>query len=91
MEVGLLKIYQTFASRILDVSIPDIPFLRHHPVKYRRSGRHLVHLERDLSPDGIERLAHAMAGDAPAEWEQLGDEPMHLTAGLFAHLHGGIG
>ena len=63
----------TYASRMFHSS-------RHRPVEDLRARRHLVHLERDVLADAAQRLADAVAGDAPADREEVGDELVQLLA-----------
>ena len=67
---------------ILDVGVPDVPFLRHRPVERLCTGRNLVLLQRNDLRDPSERLADAVAGDRPADRVEVGDEPVELLADL---------
>ena len=73
VQIRILKIDDSFAARIFNVGIADIPFAGDGPVKNLCSAGHFVNRERDVFLDLLKRLAEAIAGDAAADGKELGD------------------
>ena len=59
------------AVRAVDPGAAEVPLPGHDPVEDRRAGRRLDDLEGQLAAERRERRAHAVAGEAAREREQL--------------------
>ena len=64
----------------LDPGAAEIPLPGDRPIEDLRPGRSLDHFERDLAPEHRERLAHAVAREAPRDREQLSHEGEEFLA-----------
>ena len=71
VEVRLAEVDDPLARRRRDVGVADVPLVRHRPVEHLRPARHLVDLERDPLADRRSVCAHAVAGDAATDREEL--------------------
>ena len=71
------KVDDTAPSRILNVAVFDVPFLRDRPVEHLGAGCHLMGLKRDQFAKPEEALPQAISGDAAADREQLADQFDH--------------
>ena len=86
------EIDQPLAGQIGDIGVLDTPLIRNLPVIARRSGRDLAQIERSHLAQALQCLAHAIAGQAPTDREELLQQrfrlrdqpaPIQLTVGEF--------
>src|SRR5580658_9662808 len=80
MQVVGAEVHYPFAIRAGDVRILDVPLEWHLPVEHFAATRNLAALELDSSPYEIQRLAYPVAGDAAAEWVELGGKGVQSLA-----------
>ena len=78
VEVAVREVDDAAPTGILDVGVSDVPFLRDGPVEDLGARRDLMQLQGDPFADPAKGLADPVAGDAPADREQLLHEPEHL-------------
>ena len=81
VQVVLLEVDDPVAVLVEDVGIADVPLGGHGPVEDPGAGGHLVDRQGQVLAEDAERLAHAVAGDAPADREQAPRERVHRRAG----------
>src|SRR4249920_794267 len=83
VEIVLTEVDNATTVPILDVGIANVPLLGNGPVEDLRSRRDLVDLQRDPLGDPAQGLADTLAGDAPADGEQLLHETEHPGSDLI--------
>ena len=71
VQVAVAEIDQPFPLQIGDVGVSHVPLIGNGPVIALRSGRDFNHLEGCDLLQSPECLTHAIAGQAPADREQL--------------------
>jgi len=49
VQVGLLKVNDTFPAQVFHIGIFDVPFHRYRPIEDLCAGRHVMNLDRDVS------------------------------------------
>ena len=75
VEVTPPEVDDAFAGRVLNVSVPDVPFLRNGPVEHGGAGGNLFQPQRDGPLKEPEALSQPIAGDAPAKRVKVLDMP----------------
>src|ERR1700738_2613201 len=83
MEIRVRPVDDFLPPRVLDESVPDVPFLRDGPIEHRSAAGHLVDLKRIWSSDDLESPSHPVAGHAPADRIQLGDQIVHPSTRIL--------
>ena len=80
MKVAGGHVHHAAPKRVLDVGLPDLPFLRHHPVEDGRPRGNVVHDQREMASEDRESLTYALAGDAAEDRIQLADQLVQLAS-----------
>src|SRR5947209_19625764 len=99
MQIRLPEVNSPHAVTSLDVTVPDIPFLRHGPIEDLRSGGNFRAPDVDFRGKHTKRLPYAVAGDAAAyrveradPIVELGSERAGIQAGAQrGHIHEVLG
>src|SRR5229473_2344784 len=81
MQVRLVKVHDTFAVRVLDVRVANVPLTRHSPVKHRRSRGDFLNGERNLLLDAAQCGANTVARNASADGVEFRDQLAHALTG----------
>ena len=92
MQIGSFKIYYLLAFPVLQIGIPDIPFLRYSPVKNSCTRGNFMDRKRYIFLESFQRLPYAISSDASANGIQIGDKLVHqltLAAQFIAIFLGG--
>jgi len=72
-----------FPSLLLDKGIPNVPFVGHTPIEDFGTGWDFVDFQRDEFAYDCQCLAHAIAGDAPANWEEVVDKLIYFLTDVI--------
>lgn len=78
VEIGLLKIDDSLAPRVLDESVPDVPFFRDRPIKYSRSAGDFMRGQWNSLLKDSQSLTDPVPCDAPANGVELSYEVLHV-------------
>src|SRR5579875_1786022 len=67
VQVRLRKIQDFLSAFILYIGITNIPLARYGPVKDLSTRWHFMYAYGDITSKNLERVAHAVSGDAAAD------------------------
>src|SRR5579862_757264 len=77
MQIMILEINDSFATRILNVGVADVPLSRNGPIEDRGARRYFMNRQRNLLLQSTHCLAKPVSSDAAADWVQLFDKAVH--------------
>src|SRR5262249_39030321 len=80
MQIRILEVNDSLALRILDVSVLNIPFRWHRPIKHPGPRGHLMQGERDEPLQTLQGLTKTSPCDAPTNWIQFRDQGVHFLS-----------
>src|SRR5271165_2109384 len=84
MEVASPEVDHALASRVLNVGVTDVPFLRDRPVEHLGATRDFVQFKRDSALKQAQTLADAIASNASADWIKSLNDGVSLPALLLS-------
>jgi hypothetical protein len=67
MKIVALEIHDALACRILDVRVPDIPLVRHYPIKHPLPARNFLKLHRNGLLKRVQTLTDTVTRNTPAD------------------------
>jgi hypothetical protein len=69
VQVKTPKVDQAFALRILNPSVPNVPFSGHSPIENLDAGWHFPNFQWDMFLEDSESFPHTFAGDTATDWK----------------------
>jgi hypothetical protein len=83
VQIRSRKVNDLFASRVLYVSVANIPLPRNCPVENLGSGRHFMYFKTNVGAQLAQCVPDAIAGDASANGIDLGGQRKDFLAYSF--------
>src|SRR5262245_52867426 len=78
MQIAALKVDNAFTGAVLDVGVPDIPFLRNRPVEHLGAAWDLMQFQGNSPLEQSQALPRTLASDASADWVKRFNEGICL-------------
>src|SRR5690606_8721622 len=78
MQIRVPEVYDLLPFRILNVSIPDIPFFGYLPIKDLGAGRNLVYFQRDMLLYPLEGRPYAVSRNTAEERVEIRHQLMNI-------------